>query len=47
MKIGKPRSVYVNVQDRKDGKFKTLTVYGMTHKEAVSRIRKALAEKKR
>lgn len=41
--IEKPQAVYVQVQDRKNRKFKTITVYGATHEEVMERIQSQFA----
>ncbi|MBS3053967.1 MAG: hypothetical protein J4431_00315 [Candidatus Aenigmarchaeota archaeon] len=44
MSLDKPKSVTVQVKDRKANKSESFVIYGMTLKEAVTRIKKALGK---
>lgn len=45
--IEKPNAVYVNIQDRKNGRCRSLTVYGASHSKVVARIRQAFGPHKK
>lgn len=47
MKLEKPEKVIISVQDRKRGKYTTLTVYETTRTEMVAKIRKLILSQKK
>ena len=41
----KPKSITIQISDRKEGKYKSFVVYGMTIDEVEKRVKKAISGK--